>query len=76
MELEFTTGPGSHVVVYRMKPFASTWQALAATRDGAPVAPVLSTYNMDVFASAGTSGSQWRIRFETDAPQWVDVYAF
>src|SRR6185436_9481831 len=58
VELEFTTGPGSHVVVYRMKPFASTWQALAATRDGSPVAPVLSTYNMDVFASAGTSGSQ------------------
>jgi hypothetical protein len=34
VELEFATGPGSHVVVYRMKPFASTWQALAATRDG------------------------------------------
>lgn len=74
--LEFTTASGSHVMVYRLKPFDSRWQNFRVMRDSVPTAPSLSTYNSDVYASGASSASRWRIEFETDAPQWVDVHVF
>lgn len=73
--LAFRAGPRDAVIVYRLKPFDSRWQLLRLERDGQPAAAALSTFNSTIYLSSDT-GSEWRIDFETDAPDWVDVHVF
>ena len=72
--LAFSTAPGEAFMVYRLKPFDSRWEGFRVLRAGVAVPPTLSTYNSWIYASDGIT--DWRVEFETDAPQWVDVHVF
>jgi hypothetical protein len=69
--LDFETGARQLVAIHRFKPFDSLWR-LSVERDGVAVKPVYETFNSWVYA--GDAPGKWRVEFETDAPQWVDVY--
>ena len=74
--LSFEVAPGDAVTIFRLKPFTSRWENVRIERDGVAAAPAISTYNSLVFTTPGPSSSRWRIDFDTDAPQWVDVHVF
>jgi hypothetical protein len=71
----FRTRAGQAVMVYRLKPFDSQWRNYRVLRNGNPVIPAVSSYNADIYIS-NASADDWRVEFETDAPQWVDVHVF
>ena len=73
--LAFATAPGDAFMVYRLKPFDSRWEGFSVKRGGVAAGASLSTYNSWVYSS-GSSAAEWRVEFETDAPQWVDVHVF
>jgi hypothetical protein len=74
--LDVGTGPGEALMVYRLKPFAARWRNFRVHRNGIAALPILATYNSEVFVTEAEAPAQWRIEFETDAPQWVDVVVF
>jgi hypothetical protein len=77
VSLSLLTAAGDSVMIYRLKPFDSRWRNVRVERDGKVIEPALSTHNSAVYLSGdAASGCAWRIDFETDAPQWVDVHAF
>jgi hypothetical protein len=76
VRLEFATGPGEAVMVYRLKPFAARWHNFRVLRNGITAAPALATYNAETFVSDPSGPTAWRVEFDTDAPHWVDVHVF
>jgi hypothetical protein len=73
--LDFVAGADDAVMIFRLKPFDSRWDALRIEHDGAPAEAALSTFDSAIYTAAPRSAGpvRWRISFQTDAPQWVDV---
>ena len=72
--VEFDAKPHELVLVYRHKPFASAWSQYQVMQDGAPARPAFTTFDSWIYR-AGDTGGHWTVSVETDAPQWVEVFA-
>jgi 4-amino-4-deoxy-L-arabinose transferase-like glycosyltransferase len=70
--IELDTNAGEIVAVYRFKPYATAWNDFRVTKDGAIARAAFTTFDSWVYASAA---GHWKIEVETDAPQWVEVFA-
>ena len=73
--LDFQTNAHEFVAVYRHKPYDSSWVGFTVTQDRSPAPPAFSTFNSWIYQSSD-HGGHWKVEFETDAPQWVEVIAF
>jgi len=72
--VEFDAAPHEIVAVYRHKPYDTAWTGYSVTQDGNAAAPAHTTFNSWLYP-AGERGGHWRVEFETDTPQWVEVIA-
>ena len=75
---EFDVRADEWLAIHRLKPFDSRWRLLAAECDGVAMSPSFTTHNSVVYSPCSGRGGNghWVLAFETDAPQWVDVYTF
>jgi hypothetical protein len=72
--IELDAAPHEVIAVYRHKPYATQWNGFKVTRDGTAVEPAHSTFDSWLYR-ADERGGHWRVEFETDVPQWVEVLA-
>ena len=72
--VEFVSKPGELLAVHRHKPFHTAWNGFKVTVEGQPAAPVYSTFNSWIYRTREGPG-RWTVEVETDAPQWVEVFA-
>jgi hypothetical protein len=70
--LDFETRPDELVAVYRHKPYDSAWTGFSVRKDAVAATPVFTTFDSWIY-QAGDRGGHWKVEFETDAPQWVEV---
>jgi hypothetical protein len=74
---DFEAAREEWLAIHRLKPFDSRWTPIAVECNGGAATPAFRTFNAEVYKPCdGDSRVRWRVAFETDAPQWVDVHTF
>jgi 4-amino-4-deoxy-L-arabinose transferase-like glycosyltransferase len=75
VRLEFETSTEDVVMVYRLKPFDGRMENVRVQINGQDARSIAQTFNSTLYgADPNNQQARWRIEFDTDAPQWVDVH--